>query len=265
MVKIKLHLHNKPKLKEAPLADIYDFDNREQLRFYDKNSLAYNKDESYKAKAKLLWRDVPDNWYLISVKAIDRAPGKILYNEPLPYTEEQLKSFLDSKNIPQNSKILVVGTTPITNDFDSPAWQTAHDIIGHAIDGPFSKNIYDFYSRLYLKYGHGFNFSDFDWNGITWSCLPPQLRLSTVKGEDIMPDIFFGIFSRSLSKEKTTETLAKQMIPILEKGYFKSKETINFASEALELANDYFHSLENCVKDFIDSFENGVPKFVSSF
>lgn len=197
---LRIKLHNKSKLKEAPLGDIVDFSDYRQNSMVAKNSVAYGRNDAFKAEAKLLWRDTEHNWILITPYNI----RKIEY-EPENFLRE-LKDFIKSKNFPKNSKIIVVGSYPFADDFQTPAWTTAHDIIGHGIlNFNLGSRLRSIFVLSTVPSVNGISLRNILLR--IWGMLPENLRLSKDNPNDIVPDIIFGFFSKALNPEKVIKIL----------------------------------------------------------
>lgn len=251
-----IKLHNKPKLhklKEAPLGDIYDFDYTTPNSPGEKDSfssLAYGNstNEEYKAEAKLLWRDTVHNWYIINLKSI--------HSRYYPNFSSELKDFIKSKNIPKGSKILVSTSSQIPGDFESAGWQTAHDIIGHAM--LLRRNLYVVLqtSNIILpkKIHDPFVLTDF-----IHRQLPEKFRIA--EPTDSFPDILFAIFAGAFDKQKILPKLIDFTIQFLNPDE-RTEEKIEGMKKNCEFIIDLFLKT---VSEFIESIPFDKPTLINSF
>ena len=186
-------------LNEAPpLIDMPSFDNPRS----EKNvpSIGHPRSRSkspryraggYDRIARELMRDTPDDWVIV------------VFNDSW-YSESAIKSpafkkWIEDKNYPPGTIIVVVGSSSLPGDYRTPAWQIAHDIFGHAIDNYWARTAKHV---LYAVDDLVRPISD-----IIHRILPAEMRLSKI-ADDMQPDIFGAIFLRKITKEEALTAVA---------------------------------------------------------
>lgn len=255
---IRIKLRNKT-LKETPLYDIVDYNNhREDDDFENKSSIAHRADKSFKAHAKLLWKDSEHNWILVTPANVLSFSARTWSGGFESDAKDKLEQWVRLQNFPSPSKILVVSSSPYENDFDSPEWTTGHDIIGHTIESKF--NVFTAASRfntnLILQKFVG---RETDLIYEIWKMLPKNLQLDTTatdngNKEDTAPDILFGFFSKQLVPEQVAERLTNVI-----------KENTEFPNMAEVSARQMTKFFVEAVQNFIKIVPDDKPFFVRPF
>lgn len=125
------------KESEEELWDIAEYNPDPSKKYrsgYRNKSVGYGVTEDYPSfvsDVKSLMSKTGDRWVLITIDDVN-------------YIDEDIKSpafktWLKSKKYPKNSKILVIGSSPLEGDYKSPVW-FLHDVLGHTI-GEFFINL----------------------------------------------------------------------------------------------------------------------------
>lgn len=102
-------------------------------------------DSYFMKNIKIFFANTPDNWVIIvfnDLRGLERRLESSLFKE-----------WLASKDYPKDSKILVVGSSPMSGDHSSAEW-VIHDVIGHSInniatDGKYSSSWFSSIGKEY--------------------------------------------------------------------------------------------------------------------
>jgi len=119
-------------VNETPLDD-YDSFISSNPRKYQTPSVGHRREEDPKfiEKVEDLMAKTPDNWVIVTI-------DDTVYSEEVIASEE-FKEWLASKKYSPDSKVLVVGSSPLDNDYNDPEW-ILHDILGHGCGQAFLDN-----------------------------------------------------------------------------------------------------------------------------
>ncbi len=262
---LKIKLRNKT-LKETPLHDIVDYDDAGGLS-NPQPSIAHGQTKSFKMQAQLLWKDTERNWILITpIHFNSFGDPKTGWdkNEHRKLQRDRVAEFIKSKNFSKPSKILVVASTPISGDFETPEWTTGHDIIGHTIADLYNltTKAYRFQQNLRIN-----NFLPrdeyFDLLYELWKTLPEDLKLDTTATQDgdrsdMVPDILFAIFSRKFNETSAVQKLAETIR--------QTEDLTNFGFIMAEAnASQFVKMFFDSVQNFIASVPDDEPYFIRPF
>ncbi len=99
-------------------------------------SIGYGQvnDPSFISRSKEIMSKTGDNWVIITLSNVNEAEEQV--------ASSQFKSWLQEKNYPKGSKIIVVGAARIDKtDYVTPEW-ILHDVLGHVIGDEYFFKVY---------------------------------------------------------------------------------------------------------------------------
>lgn len=181
-------------LNEVPLADFgyddYDYPETDLWGDVERRgpSVGYikSKDPAYKDQAIKFFDQTKDLWYVVFLKTTFESP----YNfEKIEEGDEdglykRIKQMQIDNNWDPKGKYIVVSFPPFKDDDEStPAWQIAHDIIGHTIESTMRGG-----ARIKSEWGYSKSLDTI------WGSLPKEMQISTMNKKDRLPDVFAAIF-----------------------------------------------------------------------
>ena len=125
------------KESEEELWDIGEYNPDPSKRYrsgYENRSVGYGVTEDYPSfvsDVKSLMSKTGDRWVLITIDDVNYIDKDIKSRE--------FKTWLKSKKYPKDSKIVIIGSSPLQGDYKHPKW-FLHDVLGHTI-GEFFINL----------------------------------------------------------------------------------------------------------------------------
>lgn len=168
-------------------------------------SVGYKSARQHRKSAQEYFDKIQDNWDIIPVSDVDDIHNYV-------HTREFLDE-IERRNYPSGTKILVISSTPMEGDFDTPDWVIKHDIIGHTISkfqvtGQFDEVEVANKISAFIRERDGWLASQDAWylgtrephisDGI-YNMLPKDLRRGGP--DDVVPDIYAGIFFDEITQE----------------------------------------------------------------
>ena len=197
-----------------------------------------DKETAYKSVATELMKNTADNWHII-VTSDTRNSHEMLKSNAF-------KTWVASRNIPNDARIIVVSGSPYSYDYETPQWQIVHDIIGHSM-----YNNYIRFMPRWLK-------SREHIESILHETLPERSKLGDVgdKGPDVLAAIMLKTFNRKKAKAELMSSMKNNP-----DRFDISKKNLDIDATSDEIIAEF----EEIEKGWIDSFPPGVPTLVSPF
>ena len=187
---------------EAPLDDIITYDVNQRQRSERTPSIAHpstrsrykrTSGASYMDIARDLMRSTKDNWVIIT-------PSDV---RDLTVDSPRFKEWLAEKRKqhPAGTIFALVGQSPVSGDFKTPAWAVIHDLLGHSIENSGSV---DRMRRARAVEGAR------ELRLALHSALPRELQTSKDK-KDHLPDILAAILLGRLDPD-TAHRISKEYV-----------------------------------------------------
>jgi len=199
--------------------------------------------KNFETAAKVLMSDTEDNFIIVT-------KPHIIYE----YSEAEILAEISRRGIKMtpNTRILLIESTPLDGDYDTPDWVIAHDIIGHSIENFFTKKYrieLNLQKETNPDYLTDLKFMFYDIiekiaPALHLNAISPEMRMSKNDISDMLPDVFSAILLKKFDMTAASRVIQKYMSQNYSDGKEVNFKDIDVLDMLLEVPSRWVKSLK---------------------